>query len=487
MSLAASLLPAERRRPLACSDVIPTAAPLLLAIAGSSLTPLPCAFSLAGMPLGVTALIVIGLANDYTCIIMVRAASRLGVSGYEEVVLAAGGRRALLCCRAALVILLFGSMCGCMAAIQETSARALGQLGVETKSALAVWLSTSETGRIALLMTLTVVVLLPLSLASLGELHCVSLLGVTLMISISAYVVGAAISVHPDDAIDTGTTQLVSLPREELGLMEAASTFGYAFYVQPCTVPLLRTLPAGEEGASTLIAALHLTYAITGLAYLCVGLGGLMFFGEGHVPQDLLQGFSGRVGGCLAGVFSLYLMLCFSPTVVPLRETLVRLYYESSMEYFNSSQPSPQSSRDPALDTTKCRLQDARLPPPRPAILPPLQNAMLTATIVGLALSVAALMPNASTQIFALTGATGVCFIGYVFPIFSFWCLPEELGGAPIAKRSTYWIVFVTWTSARVGPALILVLGCTVSMLTLLAVFGQWAHPEAATTCEPGS
>ena len=55
---------------------------------------------------------------------------------------------------------------------------------------------------------------------------------------------------------------------------------------------------------------------------------------------------------------------------------------------------------------------EATLPPPRPAVLPPFQNAVLTAVLVGLALGVAALLPNASAQIFALTGATGVCCIG---------------------------------------------------------------------------
>jgi len=38
-------------------------------------------------------------------------------------------------------------------------------------------------------------------------------------------------------------------------------------------------------------------------AYLCIGLGGLLLFGENKVPQDLLQGFDGRVGGSLAAFF----------------------------------------------------------------------------------------------------------------------------------------------------------------------------------------
>lgn len=177
------------------------------------------------------------------------------------------------------------------------------------------------------------------------------------------------------------------------------------------------------------------------------------------MPQDLLQGFSGRVGGCLAGVFCAYLMLCFSPTVVPLRETLVRLHHESSMAYFLSI-ISPRAPRpEPADETPAADLalssasrssssrplqrprsssrsrEDATLPPPRPAVLPPLQNALLTATLVGLALGVAALLPNASAQIFALTGATGVCCIGYIFPIYS-CASPPSLRASPAARTA---------------------------------------------------
>ena len=322
-------------------------APLLLAIAGSALTPLPCAFSLSGIALGTATMLAIAAANDFTSVLMVRAAARLGVSGYEEVVLAAGGRRALNCCRIALVILLFGTMCGCLAAIQETGVHAVGELASTTGSTTARWLAATEGGRALLLVTITVAVLLPLSLASLGELPFVSSVGVCLMVGVAGYVLFAATSVgadyDEDEAASVASSAAASLPSSWLGVARAASTFGYAFYVQPCAVPLLRTVPAGEHGVQALVWALHLTFALTTLTYLTVGLGGLVAFSAGGVPQNLLQGFPGRMGGVLAGVFCAYLMLCFSPTVIPLRETLVRLYYESSMSYFVSLvTPRPQ-------------------------------------------------------------------------------------------------------------------------------------------------
>lgn len=312
------------------ATVVTLAAPLLLAIAGSALTPLPCAFDQAGVLLGTLTCLVIAVANDYTSCIMVRAAARLGVSGYEEVILQAGGRRAHNFCRLALVVLLFGTMCGCLAAIQETSTHAVGEFAARTGSGAAEWLAFTEVGRASLLVCLTVTVLLPLSLASLGELPFVPLLGVVMMVGITSYVMYSAISTSSHHA----SIVAISTPQSWLGVTEAASTFGYAFYVQPYAVPLLVQAPAGDQNAQALTRALHLTFVLTALSYLCVGLGGLIFFGEGHVPQDLLQGFSGRLGGVLSAVFSLYLMLCFFPTVVPLRETLVRLYHEASLSYF---------------------------------------------------------------------------------------------------------------------------------------------------------
>ena len=104
--------------------VVRTACPLLLAIAGSALTPLPCAFSLVGIPTGTVTMLVIALANDYTTVVMVRAASAAQVSGYEEVLFSTGGYRARNAARVALVILLFGTLCGCLSAIQETASRA---------------------------------------------------------------------------------------------------------------------------------------------------------------------------------------------------------------------------------------------------------------------------------------------------------------------------------------------------------------------------
>jgi hypothetical protein len=93
-------------------------------------------------------------------------------------VLAAGGPRARSCARFALVLLLFGTLCGCLAAIEETGARAAELAGYE-------WLGASGAGRATLLCTLCATVVLPLSLASLGEMQAVSVAGVSMMIGLA--------------------------------------------------------------------------------------------------------------------------------------------------------------------------------------------------------------------------------------------------------------------------------------------------------------
>jgi amino acid permease len=165
------------------------------------LTPLPCAFSLAGVGGGTALLVAIAAANDYTTVLMVRSASRLGGTGYEEVILAAGGRRALLWCRVALVLLLFGTMCGCLAAIQETGMRAVEALHSHALAhALDPWL----------LVGTTAIVLLPLSLASLGDLPFVALLGVMMEICLAVYVLALAVhqAIHEANAHGHGSASV---------------------------------------------------------------------------------------------------------------------------------------------------------------------------------------------------------------------------------------------------------------------------------------
>lgn len=164
-----------------------TAGPLLLAVAGSGLAPLPCAFLLAGIPAGIVALVLIAILNDYSSFIIVQAGVRARTFGYEDIMLAGGGKWAQNATRLALVVLLFGTLCGSLSVIWETAQSATGFLGLS-------WLADDPLGRVVLLLFITAGVLLPLSLAALGEMMVVSLVGVSMMFCFTVYTLYAAVS-----------------------------------------------------------------------------------------------------------------------------------------------------------------------------------------------------------------------------------------------------------------------------------------------------
>lgn len=331
--------------------------PLLLAIAGSAIVPLPCAFGQMGIPAGTAFMVLVALANDHTTVLLVRAAARLRVSSYEEVVLCTIGPHGLFWARVSLVVLLFGTQCGSLAAIQETAVRAAQLAGLP-------WLAGTSGGHALLLLVPAATVVMPLSLLSLGEMSGLSVFGVTIMTGVALYLLYYAAA--------AGDLSRPLEPYEAevrwAAVPQAVSTLGYAFYIQPCALPMLNQLPGGAEGARLLERALHLTFVLTTLVYLAIGASGLLFFGANTpqappppsptaciatftpassstscttsssstasprcllLPQDVLQGFGGGAGAALSALFALYLMLCFPPMLVPLRETLVRLLRRS--------------------------------------------------------------------------------------------------------------------------------------------------------------
>ena len=114
-----------------------------------------------GIPAGAAFMVLVALANDHTTVLLVRAAARLRVSSYEEVVLCTIGPHGLFWARVSLVVLLFGTQCGSLAAIQETAVRAAQLAGLP-------WLAGTSGGHALLLLVPAATVVMPLSLLSLA-------------------------------------------------------------------------------------------------------------------------------------------------------------------------------------------------------------------------------------------------------------------------------------------------------------------------------
>ena len=201
--------------------------------------------------------------------------------------------------------------------------------------------------------------------------------------------------------------------------------------------------------------------------------------------MQVLQGFGGGAGAALSALFAVYLMLCFLPMLVPLRETLVRLFrhLERRAVYLRT----PPHAR-PALERE--RALELGADGGSSAALPPALNVAVTCAIIGAALGVALALPDASASLFSLTGATGVCLVAYVFPIVAYWRLPAvEAGGGRAAgggvaplSRAPFAAVLerIEWS----WLAAVLVLGVSVSGVSLFSIVRGWSVHDATVCVE---
>ena len=218
----------------------------------------------------------------------------------------------------------------------------------------------------------------------------------------------------------------------------------------------------------------------------------------------MLQGFGGPAGATISALFAVYLMLCFAPVCVALRETLVRLsrhlHARSRSRLAYARTPLHERAPDPSSPSSPghpaCASSDADAAEGG-ATLPPLRNALVTAAIVGAALGVALGLPDASASLFALTGATGVCLVAYVLPICAHWALPAALGegrrgggdadadaacdadAAAAAPPLKGWLR----TLERGWLGLVLVMGVAVSAVSLFSIVEGWATHQTSVVC----
>lgn len=63
-----------------------------------------------------------------------------------------------------------------------------------------------------------------------------------------------------------------------------------------------------------------------------------------------------------------------------------------------------------------------------------------------------------------------------VLAVYSFWCLPPELGGAPMVFKT-----WSAWAAARAWPFFVLSLGTIISLLTLVA---ELVHMQSEGSCD---
>lgn len=85
----------------------------------SSVLPLAWAFSVTGVVVGFSMLLIVAAANTYTCDILLHAARITGARDYEGLAFAVGGKPFRATVEAFVLLLLYGSMVGTLVQLAE--------------------------------------------------------------------------------------------------------------------------------------------------------------------------------------------------------------------------------------------------------------------------------------------------------------------------------------------------------------------------------
>lgn len=391
-------------------------ATLALSIVGSAVLPVPYAFRCTGVGLGAALALSVALANAYTCELMLGAVAATPATAlprarctYEALAHVSIGPRGRSFARAGLVTLLLGSLCGNIIILVEVLDRAvaLAGLGHVDPNWVILWVTP---------------VLLAASLPRrLGQLERASGAGVAILFVIAMTVVLTG-AMRGLPAL-RGGGERADEPWVSLGTRtpSAVGVLGYAMYLHPQLMPVLADMAPGKAGIATAKAASRATVCFATLLYLLVGTFGFGAYGDG-TERNILDNLAGvnkdgnyAAHGQQAAVVALtvattaYLALGFPMAVLPLRESVEQIFWSAEE---NGPEVRWHSSR----------------------------NVGVTSALVIGSACVAWVLPTSAGEIvFAFTGATGVCLVCYIMPVWIFWATHKahsRRAGGPAAAAA---------------------------------------------------
>eukprot|EP00877_Chromochloris_zofingiensis_P007157 jgi/Chrzof1/2695/Cz11g25150.t1 len=351
---------------------------LTLGVLGSSVLPIPFALSKTGVLVGCLTMLVVAWANDATSCMLVRAAALTGKPTYEALAEWAGGKSWKVFTQASLIVLLWGTMCGGLALISDVGYIMVTR-AFEDEHPYAGWVN----GRSCMILV-ALLVLYPLCLQRhMRELETAATAGVVLVLLLIG-LLGVKAVEEGFPAIQNGELPLWSL-KVDGHLPEAFSVVGYAFYMQPMMMPLLAEMPPGATGAVVMQKAVHVTlYGTAFLVYFAMGLLGASIFGQETEGNIMVNQIVDGKAACVAlyGAMLLYLSLGMTTTQYALRASLDLLWFGDHAPFTWTKQ------------------------------------VLLTTLTVGSSLAVALIIPTYAEKIYSVVGATAVCIVCYVIPVF---------------------------------------------------------------------
>ncbi|KAL4422426.1 hypothetical protein ABPG75_008623 [Micractinium tetrahymenae] len=375
---------------------------LTLAILGSSVLPLPFAFSRLGILPGLGIMLAVAGGNALAGTLLLRAAAALDMHSFEGLAEAVGGRAWRLGTEVCLILLLFGNLCGDLCLLADMGSIAAQEL---FPGGPPGWLVAG--GGRAMMAVLAAIVVFPLScVRHMRELERIATGGILFVALLAGvFIYYAAATGFP--AIASGELPLFR-PALAANLPEAVGVLSFAFYLTPMLLPLLREMPAGGLGVDLTCHAVQVvTIGVAYIVYSVIGVFAAARYGlrtEGDVLVN--EWLPGRWDGVLSASMTFYLSISMAPMIVTLR----------------------------------CQLENLLMG--EDAIPPRTQQIALTGACVLAPLLVALPFPTASEKMFAVTGATAVCAVCYVLPV----CIHLKLylrtgggGGSGSPRRGKAW------------------------------------------------
>ncbi|PRW60760.1 amino acid transporter [Chlorella sorokiniana] len=294
---------------------------LTLAILGSSVLPLPFAFSRLGVVPGLLIMLAVALGNALAGTLLLRAAGALDKHSFESIAEAVGGRSWRVFTEVCLNLLLFGNVCGDFCLLADTGTIAVQEL---LPGGAPRWLTAGD-GRVVM-SVLCMLIVFPLScLRRMRELEKVASTGLLFVVFVSAMIVYYSVA-DGLPAIRSGELPIWR-PAVAANVPEAIGVLSFAFYLTPMLLPLLREMPAGKVGVDVTCTALQVV--TVGIAYVCyavIGVFAAARYGlrtEGDILVN--RWLPGRWDGMLSAAMTLYLSISVAPMAMTLRSQLENL------------------------------------------------------------------------------------------------------------------------------------------------------------------
>lgn len=354
---------------------------LTLGILGSSVLPVPFAFSRLGLLPGLGVAFVVALVNAYTGTLLLHAAGALHKRTYEGVCAAAWHSSLWrTVAQLSLISLLFGTLAGDAALLADTGTLTLVKLSGGRE--LPDWIVANGRAPMAALILLLV---LPLSLSKkMRSLERAATAGVGLVLILAIVIVHSAVSAGLP-AIENGEFPIARVAKGEgSAVPEAVSVLSFAFYLQPMLLPLLSEMPPGRTGLMLMCHALQVvTIVISFAVYAVIGIFGAARWGlatEGDVLVN--EWLPGQGGGMLDAAMAVYLSISMAPMAITMRYLLDSVVAKGELAEYSRG-----------------------------------RDAAVTIAGIASATAVAAVWPEKAEQLFAVTGASAVCLVSYILPV----------------------------------------------------------------------